>query len=56
MSYLIHLIFRIDSHTPKSEPQFQKKPIVNNEGLLDAEPKCLDDDWDHLWTDLGGEG
>jgi hypothetical protein len=53
MSYLIHLIFRIDSSIPTSEPQLQ---MPNSEALLETEPKSFDDEWGYLWTDIGGEG
>lgn len=53
MSYLVQAIGREELFTLTSELQL---PIRLGDESLDSRSSHCDDDCDHLWTDVGGEG
>jgi hypothetical protein len=52
MSYLLQ---RPIAETPPENARTWQAP-KETAGLWVAEVPCLDDEWERLWTDIGGEG
>jgi hypothetical protein len=53
MSYMLQ---RPIAETPLENARTWQAPRDSAAGIWVNEDVCLEEEWEHLWTDLGGEG